>query len=167
MEKRAHGALPSVALMSNRITHTQVYVLDQDEALDFYVGKLGFEVSADADLGFMRWLTVNFPGQPDVHLLLEKPGPPAHDEATAEQIRELVTKGELGMAAIIAVDDIHKTYEELAAKGVEFTEEPTERFYGTDCGLRDPFGNPLRIGTPKEGPVHMPDSSQVKAGDWS
>ena len=99
--------------MPNKITHSQVYVLDQDEALDFYVGKLGFEVNTDADLGFMRWLTVNFPGQPDQQLLLEKPGPPAHDEATAEQIRELVTKGALGMAAIIAVDDIHKTYEEL------------------------------------------------------
>ncbi len=167
MEKRAHGALPSVALMSNRITHTQVYVLDQDQALDFYVGKLGFEVSTDADLGFMRWLTVSFPAQPDLHLLLEKPGPPAHDEATAEQIRELVTKGALGMAAIIAVDDVHKVYEELVAKGVEFTEEPTERFYGTDCGLRDPFGNPLRIGTPKEGPVEMPKSSQVSAAYWS
>jgi catechol 2,3-dioxygenase-like lactoylglutathione lyase family enzyme len=143
--------------MANKITHTQVYVLDQDEALDFYVGKLGFEVNTDADLGFMRWLTVNFPGQPDQQLLLEKPGPPAHDEATAEQIRELVTKGALGMAAIIAVDDIHKTYKELVDKGVEFTEEPTERFYGTDCGLRDPFGNPIRMGTPKEGPIEIPE----------
>ena len=152
--------------MPNRITHTQVYVLDQDEALDFYVGKLGFEVSTDADLGFMRWLTVRFPGQP-VELLLEKPGPPAHDEATAEQIRELVTKGALGMAAIIAVDDVHQTYADLVAKGVEFTEEPTERFYGTDCGLRDPFGNPLRLGTPKEGAYELPDASAVSAGDWS
>ena len=140
----------------NRITHTQVYVLDQDEALDFYVGKLGMEVHTDADLGFMRWLTVHFPGQ-EHQLLLEKPGPPVHDDATAEQIRELVTKGALGMAGIVAVDDVHKTYEELVAKGVEFTEEPTERFYGTDCGLRDPFGNALRLGTPKEGPVDVPD----------
>jgi catechol 2,3-dioxygenase-like lactoylglutathione lyase family enzyme len=101
--------------MANKITHTQVYVLDQDEALDFYVGKLGFELNTDADLGFMRWLTVNFPGQPDVQLLLEKPGPPAYDEATAEQIRELVTKGAAGMAAIIAVDDVHKTYKDLVA----------------------------------------------------
>jgi catechol 2,3-dioxygenase-like lactoylglutathione lyase family enzyme len=153
--------------MPNKITHTQVYVLDQDEALDFYVGKLGFEVNTDADLGFMRWLTVNFPGQPDQQLLLEKPGPPAHDEATAEQIRELVTKGAMGMAAIIAVDDVHETYQELVAKGVEFTEEPTERFYGTDCGLRDPFGNPLRIGTPKEGPIDVPDASELAADQWS
>jgi catechol 2,3-dioxygenase-like lactoylglutathione lyase family enzyme len=135
--------------MANRITHSQVYVLDQDEALDFYVGKLGFEVGADVDLGFMRWLTVNLPEQPEHQLLLEKPGPPAHDEATAELVRELVTKGAMGVAAIIEVDDVHATYEDLNARGVEFTEEPTERDYGTDCGLRDPFGNHLRIGTTK------------------
>jgi catechol 2,3-dioxygenase-like lactoylglutathione lyase family enzyme len=143
--------------MLTQITHSQVYVLDQDEALDFYVGKLGLEVNTDADLGFMRWLTVNVPGDPDHELLLEKPGPPAHDEAAAEQIRELVAKGAMGMAGIFKVDDIHKTYEELRAKGVEFTEEPTERFYGTDCGLRDPFGNYLRIGEPKEGPIEVPE----------
>ena len=135
--------------MLKRMTHSQVYVLDQDEALDFYVGKLGFEVNTDADLGFMRWLTVNLPGQPDRELLLEKPGPPAHDDATAERVRELVTKGAMGMAGIFVVDDIHRTYEDLRAKGVEFTEEPTARDYGTDCGLRDPFGNHIRIGQPK------------------
>lgn len=148
-------------------SHSQVYVLDQDEALDFYVGKLGLEVGIDADLGFMRWLTVQAPGRPEHQLLLEKPGPPNHDEETAEQIRELVTKGALGMAGIFVVDDVHKAYEELVAKGVEFTEEPTERFYGTDCGLRDPFGNALRIGRPKEGPIEIPDADQVAAGDWS
>ena len=131
------------------LTHSQIFVLDQDEALDFYVGKLGLEVNTDADLGFMRWLTVNVPGQPERQILLEKPGPPSHDDATAEQVRELVTKGAMGMAGIFVVDDIHKTYEELLANGVEFTEEPTERDYGTDCGLRDPFGNHIRIGQPK------------------
>ena len=136
--------------MPNKITHTQVYVLDQDEALDFYVGKLGFELNTDADLGFMRWLTVNFPGQPDYQLLLEKPGPPAHDDATAEQIRELVTKGAMGAAAIFTVDDIQKTYEDLLAKGVEFTEEPEDRGYGIDFGLRDPFGNHVRIAQLKQ-----------------
>jgi len=135
--------------MLKKMTHSQVYVLDQDEALDFYVGKLGFEVNTDADLGFMRWLTVNLPAQPDRELLLEKPGAPAHDDATAEQVRELVTKGAMGMAGIFAVDDIHKTYDDLRAKGVEFTDEPTERDYGVDCGLRDPFGNHIRIGQPK------------------
>ena len=153
--------------MLKSLTHSQVYVLDQDEALDFYVGKLGMELNTDADMGFMRWLTVNVPGQPDRELLLEKPGPPAHDDATAEQIRELVTKGAMRVAAIIAVDDVHKTYEELVAQGVEFTEEPTERFYGTDCGLRDPFGNPLRIGTPKEGTIETPAPGKIGAEDFA
>jgi catechol 2,3-dioxygenase-like lactoylglutathione lyase family enzyme len=142
--------------MLKQLTHSQVYVLDQDEALDFYVGKLGMELNTDADLGFMRWLTVNVPGEPDRQLFLEKPGPPTMDDETAEQVRELITKGAMGMAGILTVDDIHKTYEDLRAKGVEFTEEPTERFYGTDCGLRDPFGNHLRIGQPKEGPIEVP-----------
>jgi catechol 2,3-dioxygenase-like lactoylglutathione lyase family enzyme len=151
--------------MITAITHTQVYVLDQDEALDFYVGKLGLEVNTDADLGFMRWLTVNVPGDPEHQILLEKPGPPVHDDATAEQIRELVTKGALGMAGIFVVDDINKAYEELRAKGVEFTEEPTERFYGTDCGLRDPFGNPIRIGQPKKGPIEIPEPAELASDD--
>jgi catechol 2,3-dioxygenase-like lactoylglutathione lyase family enzyme len=146
LEKRLRASRASVTRMLTQMTHSQVYVLDQDEALDFYVGKLGLEVSTDADLGFMRWLTVNVPGDPGRQLLLEKPGPPAHVDATAEQVRELVTKGAMGMAGIFTVDDIHMTYEELLAKGVEFTEEPTERDYGTDCGLRDPFGNHIRIG---------------------
>lgn len=135
--------------MANRVTHSQLFVLDQDEALDFYVGKLGFEVNQDVDLGFMRWLTISLPNQSEYQILLEKPGPPSHDEETAERVRELVTKGAMGVAAIIEVDDVHATYEDLRAKGVEFTEEPTERGYGTDCGLRDPFGNHLRIGTTK------------------
>jgi catechol 2,3-dioxygenase-like lactoylglutathione lyase family enzyme len=135
--------------MLSSIRLSNVFVLDQDEALDFYVGKLGLEVNVDDDLGFMRWLTVSVPGEPGRELLLERPGPPSMDDATAEQVRELLTKGAMGMAGILTVDDIHKTYEELKAKGVEFTEEPTERDYGTDCGLRDPFGNHLRIGQPK------------------
>ena len=163
MEKRARARSISFARMLKQITHSQVYVLDQDDALEFYVGKLGLEVNTDADLGFMRWLTVNVPGEPDHQILLERPGPPAHDEATAEQIRELVTKGAMGAVAIFTVDDIHKTYQELLGKGVEFTEEPTERFYGTDCGLRDPFGNHLRIGQPAEGPIEMPAPGQVAA----
>ena len=130
------------------INISAVYVLDQDEALEFYVGKLGFEVSMDVDMGFMRWLTVHPPGQPDREVLLEVPGPPAHDDATAEQVRELVTKGAMGFALGLRTDDVHKTYEELKAKGVEFTDEPTERFYGTDCGFRDPFGNQGRITQP-------------------
>ncbi len=131
--------------MINNIRISSIFVLDQDEALDFYVGKLGLEVNTDADLGFMRWLTVSVPGQPEREILLEKPGPPAHDEATAQQIREAVTKGAGGGWIAFNTDDCRATYEELLAKGVEFTQEPTEQSYGIDCGLRDPFGNSIRI----------------------
>ena len=131
--------------MLKRITHTFIHVLDQDAALDFYVGKLGMVVHTDADMGVMRFLTLNFPDQPDLELVLMVPGPPAIDDATAEQARELVTKGATGGWLIFKTDDCRRTYDELVAKGVEFTQEPTERFYGTDCALRDPFGNPLRF----------------------
>src|SRR6267378_754460 len=109
--------------MFNALLISSIYVLDQDKAIDFYVGKLGLEVNTDQDLGFMRWLTVNVPGD-SRQILLEKPGPPAQDPKTAERIRELVTKG------------------------VEITEEPTKRDYGIDCGLRDPFGNHIRFMQP-------------------
>ena len=131
--------------MLNAITHSQIFVLDQDEALDFYVGKLGLEVSADVDFGPMRWLTVTVPGHPDRHILLEKPGGPMMSDETAEQVRELLTKGATGGHLVFGVDDCQKTYEELLAQGVEFTDEPTERPYGIDAGLRDPFGNHIRI----------------------
>ncbi len=100
----------------------------------------------------MRWLTLNVPGDPDREILLEKPGPPAIDEAAAEQVRDLLTKGALGLGFILTTDDCQKTYEELKAKGVEFTQEPVERFYGTDCALRDPFGNHIRITQPAANP---------------
>lgn len=135
--------------MFNAITHSQLYVLDQDEALDFYVGKLGLEVAADIDLGFMRWLTVAVPGHPERQILLERPGTPAMSEETAAQVRDLVTKGAMGGWLILATDDCRRTYETLRERGVEFTQEPTERPYGTDCGLRDPFGNNLRFTEPK------------------
>jgi predicted enzyme related to lactoylglutathione lyase len=131
--------------MLNSIHISNVFVLDQDEALDFYVGKLGLEVSNDMDLGFMRWLTVRVPGEPGREILLEKPGPPAMDEATAEKVRELVTKGATGFAVGFTTSDCRKTYETLVARGVEFTQEPTEQPYGIDVGLRDPFGNHIRI----------------------
>jgi catechol 2,3-dioxygenase-like lactoylglutathione lyase family enzyme len=130
------------------IAISQLYVLDQDKALDFYVGTLGLEVNTDQDLGFMRWLTVNVPGDPGHQVLLEKPGPPAMDEATAAQVRDLVTKGRAGGHLFLTTDDCRKTYDELVAKGVETTQEPTEQPYGIDCGLRDPFGNHIRISQP-------------------
>ena len=131
--------------MLTNIRLSSVYVLDQDQALDFYVGKLGLEVKVDTDLGFMRWLTVGLPGDDDREILLERPGPPAHDDATAEQVREVVAKGAGGGWVGFNTDDCRRTYEDLLAHGVEFTQEPIERDYGVDCGLRDPFGNAIRI----------------------
>jgi uncharacterized glyoxalase superfamily protein PhnB len=140
-------------MLLNKITVSHVFVLDQDEALDFYVGKLGMQVQSDIDLGFMRWLTVSVPGDPNREILLEKPGPPSMNEAAAEQIRELLTKGAMGFAIGFTTDDCKKTYETLLAKGVEFTQEPVERFYGIDMGLRDPFGNAIRIVQPIAAPA--------------
>ncbi len=134
--------------MLNAINISQIFVLDQDEALDFYVGKLGLEVTNDTDLGFMRWLTVGVPGQPGRDILLELPGPPGMDEKSGDQVRELVTKGATGFTVGFVTDDCQKTYETLKAKGVEFTQEPVVQTYGTDIGLRDPFGNHIRITQP-------------------
>ena len=136
--------------MLNNIGITQIYVLDQDQALDFYVGKLGLEVRADADLGFMRWLTVNVPGVPDREILLERPGPPAMSEETAAEVRALLTKGSAGGTLFFRCDDAYKTHAELKAKGVDLPEEPVDRDYGIDFGLRDPFGNQIRIGQMKQ-----------------
>jgi catechol 2,3-dioxygenase-like lactoylglutathione lyase family enzyme len=142
--------------MFNHITHHSIFVLDQDEALKFYVDKLGLEVAADVDLGFMRWLTIKVPGDDAREILLEVPGPPSMDENAASQVRELVSKGASGLAFILTTDDCRKTYDELSARGVEFTEEPTEHFYGTDCALRDPSGNHIRITQPAPAPVLPP-----------
>ena len=130
--------------MLDSISLSSIYVLDQDEALAFYVGKLGLEVDTDADLGFMRWLTVRVPGEPGRRILLEKPGPPSMDDATAERVRELVTKGAVGWVGF-STTDCRATFEALKARGVEFSEEPVQRGYGIDCAVRDPFGNAIRI----------------------
>jgi len=132
--------------MLNSLGITQIYVLDQDEALDFYVGKLGLEVHTDADLGFMRWLTINVPGSPERQILLERPGAPALSEETAERVREMVSQGAAGGHLFFRCDDAYKTHAELKEKGVEITEEPVDQIYGIDFGLRDPFGNNLRVG---------------------
>ena len=130
-------------LKSINISH--VWVLDQDEALDFYVNKLGLELRQDMGLGFMRWLTVGVPGDLGREILLELVAPPSLDEAAVQQIRGLVSKGATGFVVGFTTDDCHATYETLLAKGVEFTQEPVQREYGTDIGLRDPFGNHIRI----------------------
>ena len=148
--------------MLTSLSHSFIYVLDHDVAVDFYVGKLGLEVGADADLGPFRWLTVQVPGRPETQLVLSTPDM-GHDEETAAAIRELVTKGG-GSGVIFNVDDCRKTYADLVAKGVEFTQEPTEHFYGIDCGLRDPFGNPLRITQPAPEPVKAPSAEELSSG---
>jgi uncharacterized glyoxalase superfamily protein PhnB len=91
------------------------------------------------------------------------PGPPAYDDATAEQIRELVAKGGAGGDLIFETNNCRGTYEKLSAAGVEITQEPTERFYGTDCALRDPFGNPIRFTQPPEGPIIVPSADELRA----
>jgi hypothetical protein len=100
----------------------------------------------------MRWLTVSVPGD-SRQILLETPGAPALDAKTAAQVREMVSKGATGGHLFFTTDDCWKTYKELRAKGVEFTEEPTERPYGIDCGLRDPFGNHIRFSQPLQVPT--------------
>jgi catechol 2,3-dioxygenase-like lactoylglutathione lyase family enzyme len=131
--------------MLSSLRISQIYVLDQDQAVDFYVGKLGLEINTDQDLGFMRFLTVNVPGEPDRQILLEKPGPPAMDQNTADEVRELLTKGRTGGHLFFTTSDCRKAYDDLRGKGIEFTQEPTEQPYGIDFGLRDPFGNHIRV----------------------
>ena len=136
--------------MITGLSHTTVWVLDQDEALDFYTQKLGFEVRTDVTMdGGFRWLTVGSPDQPDHQLVLLKPSPPMMDEATATTVKELVAKGVLG-AGVLATDDCRRTYEELSDRGVNFLQEPTERFYGIEATLRDNSGNWFSMTQPSE-----------------
>jgi catechol 2,3-dioxygenase-like lactoylglutathione lyase family enzyme len=126
--------------MITKLSHTTIWVLDQDEALDFYTQKLGFEVRTDARMDDFRWLTVSPPGQPDHELILLEPGPPMMDEEAAEQVKALVAKGVLGPGAF-GTDDCRTTFAELSQRGVNFLSEPTERFYGIEATLRDNSGN--------------------------
>lgn len=125
-----------------------VWVHDQDVALAFYTEKLGWELRADVtlpELGGYRWLTVGPPGQDEISLLLNAiPGPPVVDAATSEEIRSLMAKGWSGNV-LLQTDDAHASYEELTARGIEFSEPPEERPYGIDCAFRDPSGNQFRL----------------------
>src|SRR5262249_16956659 len=129
----------------NAITHAHVWVLDHQEALDFYVGKLGLEVKADHTRGGFRWLAVGAPGEPGPQIVVDVPGPPWMDEQAEAQGRDVVEKGATGVVMVLKTDDCFGTYERLRAKGVEFTQEAIDHGYGVDCGLRDPFGNQIRI----------------------
>jgi predicted enzyme related to lactoylglutathione lyase len=136
-----------------RISVAQVWVHDQEEALAFYTQKLGMEVRADVsfpEMGDFRWLTVGPAGQEGVAIVLMAiPGPPVLTDETAAQIRDLMAKGYAG-TVFLTTDDCRASYEELKARGVEFTEEPEERPYGIDSGFRDPSGNSFRLTEVKE-----------------
>jgi catechol 2,3-dioxygenase-like lactoylglutathione lyase family enzyme len=121
-----------------------LYVLDQDEALDFYVNKLGFQVHADHRNGNYRWLTVKHPNQPMLELGLFLPQEPVLDAATAQTMREMVAKGAMP-PLVLVVDDCRAAYDKLRGKGVEFTQEPIARFGGVDANFRDPSGNAWKM----------------------
>jgi catechol 2,3-dioxygenase-like lactoylglutathione lyase family enzyme len=126
--------------MITRLSHATVYVLDQESAIDFYTNKLGFEVRTDARLGDLRWVTVGPKDQPELEIILGEIAPPMFEPEAARQVREVVSKGLLGIG-VLSVDDCRATYAELSAKGVTFVQEPAERPYGIEAVLRDDSGN--------------------------
>jgi uncharacterized glyoxalase superfamily protein PhnB len=130
------------------IANAQVWVNDQDEALEFYTKKLGMEVRADVtlpEMGGFRWLAVGPAGQPDMSIvLMPVPGPPMMDAETADELRTLMAKGFAGTVFLVT-DDCQASYEDLKSRGVEFVQAPEERPYGIDSGFRDPFGNQFRL----------------------
>jgi catechol 2,3-dioxygenase-like lactoylglutathione lyase family enzyme len=134
--------------MLKQLTHVNVWVHDQEEALAFYTEKLGMELREDVtvpELGNFRWLSVGLPGQDDIALtLMAVPGPPVLDEETRDMLKTLVAKGAAG-GLFFAADDVRATFEELKSRGVEFVQEPTEQPYGVDAGFRDPSGNQIRM----------------------
>jgi catechol 2,3-dioxygenase-like lactoylglutathione lyase family enzyme len=133
--------------MLKKLTHTQVWVHDQDEALAFYTEKLGLELREDVtvpELGNFRWLSVGVPGQDVSITLMAVPGPPVFDDETRAQIQDVLAKGAIG-GLFFAADDVHGTYEEFRGRGVEFTQEPTQQPYGLDAGFRDSSGNHFRM----------------------
>ena len=153
LSHRNLGEAPTGALtlasgdVIRKMSHACIYVLDQARAKEFYTQKLGFEPRQDVQMGGefegagegFRWLTVGPPDQPDVEIILADPRM-GHDDATAEQIRALVAKGAMG-SGVMDTDDVQKTYEELSARGVVFTQEPASRPYGLEAIFRDDSGN--------------------------
>ncbi len=131
-----------------KLATAQLWVHDQDEALEFYTKQLGMEVRMDVtlpEMGSFRWLTVGPVGQPDISItLMAIPGPPVMDATTAEQVKNLMAKGFAG-TIFLTTDDVYADYEQLKSRGVEFSETPEERPYGIDSGFRDPSGNSFRL----------------------
>jgi catechol 2,3-dioxygenase-like lactoylglutathione lyase family enzyme len=130
--------------MSQGVQVVGVYVRDQEEARAFYVEKLGFRVHTDVGSGDYRWLTVQHPEQPSFQLGLFKPGPPVLDAATTQTMQAMVAKGAMP-PLVLVVDDCHATYEQLRTRGVECTQEPTERYGTVDAAFRDPSGNGWKL----------------------
>jgi catechol 2,3-dioxygenase-like lactoylglutathione lyase family enzyme len=130
--------------MSQSIGVAGIYVRDQEEALQFYVGKLGFQVHTDAGNGDYRWLTVHHPDQTDFQLGLFRPQPPTVDQATAATIEEVVAKGAMP-PLVMVVDDCRAAHDRFSAAGVEFTQEPVARFGSVDASFRDPSGNGWKL----------------------
>jgi len=127
--------------MITKMTHVGLMVLDQDSALDFYTNKLGFKVITDAPMGADgRWLTVGMPGQPGFEIILNPVSKTMFSKETSAALAELIKKGTFGVA-VFTCDDIFATYEELKAKGVEFTKAPVKEFYGTEAIFKDDSGN--------------------------
>jgi len=128
--------------MITKLSHTTIYVLDQDSALDFYVNKLGAQVHTDAQMApGMRWITVTFPDHSEQEIILMpvKPGM-SLNEQNASELKKLVAAGAFGFG-VFETNDIHATYEELSSKGVEFTKPPTKEFYATEAIFKDDSGN--------------------------
>ena len=127
--------------MIQRLSHTTLFVTDQDAAKDFYVNKLSFEVRMDQTMGDFRWLTVGPKGQPDLQIILLKLAPSGRmDAASAQALKELIQRG-LVAAGAFETADCRKTYEELSAKGVEFASPPEDKFYGIEAVFKDNSGN--------------------------
>jgi len=136
--------------MIQRLSHTTLYVTDQDAARDFYVNKLGFDLKMDQNLGEFRWLTVAPKGQANFEIILMKVGANrGNDAESAAQLRALLESGKLGAAGVFDTADCRKTHDELKSRGVEFLQEPTDRFYGIEAIFRDPFGNRFSLTQPK------------------
>ena len=131
-----------------RIASAQLWVRDQDEALEFWTRKVGMEVTSDVtvpEMGNFRWLAVSPVGQPDIAIVLMAiPGAPVMDSGTADDVRSLMSRGFAG-TVFLTTDDCRASFDELRARGVEFTEEPEDRPYGIDAGFRDPSGNSVRL----------------------
>ena len=130
--------------MSQGVAVVGLYVRDQEEALKFYVEKLGFRVHTDVRNGEYRWLTVQHPEQPSFQLGLFAPGPPVHDAATAQALQAMVAKGAMP-PLVLSVSNCRATYERMRDAGVEFTHEPVDRYGTVDAGFRDPAGNGWKL----------------------